>query len=444
MKRLLALIFVFLLLLSGCGEEEKVHTLTVCIDGNGLNEMFMGPILAEFEYLHPEIKLETTYLPPYKVDDPAMIEARSAAFTRTRTELMSGQGADIYLFLSAYGSASSADSYMLFPDLERNIMSGALHDLDFLFEAEGFDAGAYLPGLCCTGMYDGKSYVLPLSYQVFGMVGVDDAIRTSGMDLEKRDVTAFVEQLLELADGCPYLNAYSATLLLNSVAIPPVSAADADILLDEPQWQTALNLSKRILAETDPATKEFAAFLDYQTAARNGAALLPGASMYMCAHSLRVLEDAGHTARFLTVPNENGCVTVQPYVTAVVSSGCANTDAAAELLLWMMSDTVQGCGELEHVGSVANLSFNGFSWPVRRGCGVKMLEQLKVYPVEPGTISETLKADITALEDRVDTFRIPSRYDSSLYSMVEGYLHGEQSWEECWAGIEDAWKYLDE
>ena len=64
--------------------------------------------------------------------------------------------------------------------------------------------------------------------------------------------------------------------------------------------------------------------------------------------------------------------------------------------------------------------------------------------MEPGSISETLQTDITAMEDRIDTFRIPSRYDTSLYSLVERYLRGEQSWEECWAGITDAWNYLDE
>ena len=66
------------------------------------------------------------------------------------------------------------------------------------------------------------------------------------------------------------------------------------------------------------------------------------------------------------------------------------------------------------------------------------------YPVEPGAISDTLKDDLTVLEERIDTFRIPSRYDTSLYSLVEGYLRGEQSWEDCWAGITDAWNYLDE
>lgn len=444
MKRFLSLVILVALLLSGCGGEKQVDTLTVCIDGNGLNEMYLGPILAEFEQQNPNIKLEVNYLPPYKADDPAMIERRSAAFTRTRTELMSGKGADIYLFLGAYGSASSADSYMLFPDLERNILSGALHDLGFLFEHEDFRAEDYVGGLTETGVSDGKPYVLPLNYQIFGLVGVEPALTESGFDTEQSDPAEFTQQLLELGENCPFLSTYCHTLLLNSVATPPVSAQNAQILLQEPQWQQTFELIRQLQVGTGGENGDFTSFLDYTTAAQNGAALLPGASFSMCAHSLRVLEDAGYPARFLGFPNAHGGVTVQPYVTAVVSAGCRNTDAAAELLLWLLSDTVQSCKELEFVGSYANLSFNGFSWPVRRGSARDMLEQLKVYPVEPGTISDTLKDDLTALEERIDTFRVPSRYDTSLYSLVEGYLLGEQSWEDCWAGITDAWNYLDE
>lgn len=445
MKRIFCIILaVSLMLLCGCGSGEETGTLRICIDGNGLNEMFIAPILVEFQNQNPGITLEVEYLPAYKADDAAMIEERAAAFTRTRTELMSGEGADVYLFLSAYGSSSDPDSYMLFPDLERNIMSGALHNLDFLFEDERFNAGDYISALDTTGVYEGKSYVLPLSYQVFGLVGVDEALKTSGFDTEETDITAFVEQVLELGDGCPYLNGYSSTMLLNSVAMQPVSVQKADILLDEPAWQTVINLAKQIMTETNPVTTDVTAFLDYTTAAQNGAALLPGASFSMCGHSLRVLEMGGCTARFVPVPNENGGVTAQPYVTAVVSSGCENTDAAAELLLWLLSENVQGCEELETVGSAANLSFIGFSWPVRKGCGVKMLEQLDVFPVEPGTISGTLKADIEALENRINTFRIASRYDSSLSSLVSGYINGTETWDECWENIQSTWKYLDE
>ena len=57
MKRFLSLVILVALLLMGCGGEKQVDTLTVCIDGNGLNEMYLGPILAEFEQQNPNIKL---------------------------------------------------------------------------------------------------------------------------------------------------------------------------------------------------------------------------------------------------------------------------------------------------------------------------------------------------------------------------------------------------
>lgn len=133
-----------------------------------------------------------------------------------------------------------------------------------------------------------------------------------------------------------------------------------------------------------------------------------------------------------------------PCITAAVSSGCDNTDAAAQLLLFLLGDTVQGSGALESSGDVAKLIAGGTSWPVRRGCAAKMLEQLTIQPVQPGEISGTLKADLGHMEERADTCRLAGRYDGELYLLAKPYLTGEMSWEECYAGIEKEWSYLDE
>lgn len=447
MKRVFTLFcIVALVFLCACGNQSvsQSGSLSICVDGNGLNEMFLGPILAEFESQNPNITLEVEYLPAYKSDDSTMIEERASALTRTRTELMSGRGADIYLFFGNAGSGQNTDSYMLFPDLERHIMAGVLHDLDFLYNDPRFDAEEYIPALKGLGEYEGKSYVLALSYTVSTLVGIAELLRDSGFETGIADRSVFVDQLLAMEeDRRPHLTAGSTVLLANSTAMQPVSVQKAEIQLNNSAWQQTLTLAKKIADQCESAVDVFEA-LDYETSAKNGAALLTGASITMPAHALRVLEDQDYTARLIPIPNENGGVTVLPYVTAVVSAGSRNTDAAASLLLFLLGDTVQGCQTMEHIGVNANLSFNGISWPVRRGCGVKMLEHMNIQPVKAGTVSDTLKADVEQLESRADCFRLTGRYDAELYALIEPYLDGSLTWEECYETIEAAWSYLDE
>lgn len=222
------------LLLCGCGGKED-PILTVCVDGNGLNQQFVGPIFAEFQIRHPDIVLEVEYLLPYKSDDMNRIEERTAALTRQRTQLMSGKGADVYLFFSSPGSGENTDGYMLFPDLERHVMAGVIHDLDFLFQDPRFQGVEYLPALTQVGRYEGKSYVLPLSYTVTALVGVEENLGVSAQTLRTPDRAAPVSALLSMEEEKrPYLAEGASVLLIPSMDMSPVSVQEAAIQLEEP------------------------------------------------------------------------------------------------------------------------------------------------------------------------------------------------------------------
>lgn len=449
MKRVsLIMCTLFLALLCACGTSSDTSgTLTICADGNGLNESLLGPILAEFESQNPGIELEVNYLPVSNSQDSAAMEERAAALTRTRTELMSGEGADIYLFFNRAASGNY-DNYMVFPDLERQIMGGIFHDLDFLFENSGFDAEEYVPALQKAGVYEGKSYVLPLSYDVPALVGVEETLQNSGFDEEaaKANTAAYVEQLLALSEEQrPYLTVASPYLLLDTPSVSPVSVQDAQIQLNTDVWQESLQLNRRIIEECGTASDDdFFASLEFDEQIENGAVFLASPSTSTPGYYLRMLEDSGYTGRLLPIPNENGGLTMMPYITAAVSAGCENTDAAAELLLFLLGDTVQGSGELESSGGTSGLFITGGSWPVRLGCAVKTTEQITLTYVSPGEISETLKADLESMQSRVDSCRLAGSYDANLYTLTEPYLNGTQSWEECYANIEKEWSYLDE
>ncbi len=438
---------ILIMMLCACGNSDSAGgTITLCVDGNGMNEMFLGPILAEFERQNPDIELVVEYLPPANSADSAMAEERTSALTRARTELMSGEGADIYLF---YNMASPVDyeTYMLFPNLERQIQGNVFHDLDFLFEHSDFDENDYVPALKQAGIYEGKSYVLPISYTTTAFIGLAEPLLSSGFDEKNAAAStkAYMEEMLALSNvQCPYLAMASQYYLLKAGSLSPVSIENAEIQLNMPQWQELLELNRYITENCGFSEEDSKKSLEeYQIHIENGAAVLPGLSS-QAGYFLRVLEDSGHKTRILPIPNEKGGLTMMPDITAVVSAGCKNTDAAANLLLFLLSDTVQGSGELEQSGDNAALFRTGRGWPVRKGCAAKMLEHIKLYPVDYGTISNVLKSDLENMENRMDTCRLGSRYDGELPELIAPYLKGEQTWEECYSNIEKEWSYLDE
>ncbi len=430
------------------GSDSAKGTLTLCIDGNGLNEMFVGPILAEFGRLNPDVELVVEYIPVANSYDSAAAEERSAALTRTRTELMSGEGADIYLFFNMV--SAEPETYMLFPNMERQIQAGIFHDLDFLYECEEFNKDEYIPALTQTGVYNGKSYVLPISYTAQTFIALEDKLSESGFSEEKASegTKAFMEEMLALSkeerQGLGYISRYS---LLKTGTLAPVSIENAEIQLNTNEWQDVLQLTRQVIEETgyteEIAKEEFMNGLDYEQRIAEGAVFLPVLSV-QTGYYLRLLEDNGYIARLLPIPNEEGSVTMMSDITATVSAGCENTDAAAKLLLFFLSETVQGCGMLEQSNSNANLFVRGIAFPVRKGCAEKVLENMDLTLVEKGTISEVLKADLKAMEERVEVSRLGSSYDAELSELTGPYLEGVLTWEECYANIEKEWTYLDE
>lgn len=449
-KRILFYILLFtMLLMCACGSSDTASgTLKICIDGNGMNEMHLEPIIAEFESKNPGLELIVEYLPLVGLDSAAQ-EERQAALTRTRTELMSGDAADIYLFLN---KANPGDEglYSLFPNLEQQIRANVLHDLDFLFTHPDFHAEEYVAPLQQMGVYEGKSYVLPLSYTSVSYIALDEPLKNSGFDEEaaSKNTKTFMDEILKLSKEQIPSFAYPTRLLsLRTLTVSPVDAEKAEIQLNIPEWRELIELNRYIMDTVgyskDPQ-EDFMNGLDYEARIAEGAVFLPVFSATQPPYYLRLLEDEGYTARLIPLPNEKGGVTMMTDMTAVVSAGCENTDAAAQFLLFMLSEQVQGCGELEQSGGTARMFASGLSWPVRKGCAENMLETMDLTLVEPGEISDTLKADLADIENRIDFGRLGTSYDSEIGNLILPYLTGEQTWEECYANIEKEWSYLDE
>ena len=192
MKRFLSLIFCMLLicaLFSGCQTAES-GKVVVCFDiGTGYDEFdynqgsvdkFLNWIDDCNKYLGLGISsedIEVDVIPGPEVD----LAARSAALQRIRTEIMSGEGPDVFICRTPSNFASirgfkdedeTIDGMRLFPYVEKSREEGLFLPLDeMLSDLTLTDTDDLIPQLLEGGKNKaGEQVVIPLTFTVPGVV----------------------------------------------------------------------------------------------------------------------------------------------------------------------------------------------------------------------------------------------------------------------------------
>ncbi len=85
---------------------------------------------------------------------------RETTISRLRTEIMSGEGPDIFLL-----GSNDREIEPLFKVPEKNMANGAFLPLnDYIENAKLMEFEKLVPGVMSAGQYDGEQYILPLTY----------------------------------------------------------------------------------------------------------------------------------------------------------------------------------------------------------------------------------------------------------------------------------------
>ncbi|MDR1588963.1 MAG: ABC transporter permease subunit [Oscillospiraceae bacterium] len=226
----------------------------ICIDAS--EKLQYSGALSDFEQENPGIEVVYEIIPDhatpgYKPED------REMAISRLRTALMAGSGPDLFILRTNYLiSFSNTLTDNMLPDIEKNMSNGMFCDLTPLFEQAGIHLDDYIAPVMERGRTDGRQYIVPLAYDVQGVLTNDITRRTMGGDAAFRDVDTVLDGILAVSEipgaggrsalkfvtGVNYLTYYCDPYYLSNPPIVDYSGGSAGI--DTPLVRKTLSVGK--------------------------------------------------------------------------------------------------------------------------------------------------------------------------------------------------------
>lgn len=187
-RNIVAVVCLFCLLtgMAGCKSSDKANkeskkALTVIAE-----VMFQQTVEDAADYMrekNPGMEIKIQYLPSNQ-------EEREAEIQKLRTQIMAGDGPDVYLLDSLRGDTAVSPN-PLFENPYKTMQSGALASLDrYMKEDAYWEDGTYKKEFLPAGKYEGKQYIIPLSCSY-------EVLMSENADIESLSDKTLVEWLEE-------------------------------------------------------------------------------------------------------------------------------------------------------------------------------------------------------------------------------------------------------
>ena len=111
-------------------------------------------------------------------------EERSNRIDQLQTEMMAGQGPDIFILPCDDGFGFNETR--LIENVEKGMVTGLFADLSQLYDQdETLEKDLLLEKVMDAGMMDGKRYILPLRYQYPIILALEDELQGAGLDISE-------------------------------------------------------------------------------------------------------------------------------------------------------------------------------------------------------------------------------------------------------------------
>lgn len=209
----IAFLIVLLGILGGCGKQESMlePTLWVVTEPSkqeGINAV-TELLIAQFEEANPGVTIELQYLPTEKSE-------RELVFKRLRTQIMAGQGPDVFLLpghnASITGDGGSTSPFnpgkttghilvswndMLFNDVNKAMQNGLFADISSFYDADdALEKDALNEAVMDAGTYNGCRYILPIRYD-FPVLFVDETVLNAEYGITLDQVDSGIMEVLD-------------------------------------------------------------------------------------------------------------------------------------------------------------------------------------------------------------------------------------------------------
>lgn len=382
MKRVICLLLCALVLLScfsACETEPEEDpsgpvTLTVVteeVEGPfGLSDHFTNALYSALGYFrmnHKEIKIDLEILPTAKNE-------RKIRLQKLRTDLMAGEGPDVFLLPSGMIRGERGLREPLFANVEMAMRNLYFADLSDYYDAdEDLKKEELQQDVMNAGVLDGARYVLPLGFNM--PVICYDPTKLGNSGLTEEDLHAPLGELLDTAlkSGNLYTERFAALFPAPTLCLfQPIFDFDTERLLLDRETLYAISGQKRQLkAEGGGSdwpsghTMELSGYMDgrfnYLLQSKNVAFYFE--ELTDAAGALGMGKTNGVDVKVTPMRTVGGEVAAEVTYFGAVNANCEHPAQAYEFLRTFLSAGVQhqtGLG-----AASTRLIFSDTAWPVR-------------------------------------------------------------------------------
>ena len=353
----------------------------------------LGKIVSDFNLSHDQIRVEVSYLPLDEND-------RKIALQNLRTQIMSGEGPDVFLLptggtstdhsVDKNGQLNVVETQTLFPDVELAMRNLYFADLSEYYDEDiDLNVEELQQDVMDAGVLNGARYVLPLGFDMDTVVVDLENLTALGMDTEIFSQGALETYAAIRAAGERAETELEREQILFSVSPPGNSLSlfpqvfdyeKGKSLISKEDWETLIDfyqegndiseslqgLEKMLGTGGKPYT--WAAQLYSKEGFMSLFTLgmpMGGASLGQnAADLLGTTRTAGREAEVYPVRAIDGSLVAEVTYYGAVSAACEHPAQAYEFLRTFLTPAVQFQGKTSS-GESLFLDVEDYSWPVR-------------------------------------------------------------------------------
>lgn len=416
---------------------ENTEELEICVEENEYDQGTIKKAIEEYQKLYPDVNIIIRKLPYAGYAEGEIL--RKAEVTKIKTEIMSGEGSDLFLLHSGR-SYVCGNTDNLFEDLEKTARTGVFENLSVLFEGENaVDSEEYYEFALEAGRIEGKQIFLPLSFNFRGCLTSEKNLIDSGFDCDKaeKSMQMFHEEILkcfneqERADlGISYYKNMSSPVIDYDTGKIHIGKEEKqyfewskeDYLLSK-EYEHDISLS-------DKYDQEVAKNIIIGKTKMKGGILETEPLGIML--SAQIMAEEGENPIFIKIPDENGktVANIKGYV--AVNENSKNKKNAFNFIKLLLSE------EMQIEGAYPSAE----SFPIRKGKDVikkiidKKCQEDSLNNVEVNSLTDITVDSIMHIVNDIETAHIQEIYEiplegSKKYSdYIMDYMENEMTYEE--------------
>lgn len=270
MKKTLSLFFVLLILtlpLAACADVQTGNalyqelptvpqtnrSLKVFIVANTPEPLMIQAALNRYQQLYPDVEVEL--IQPLAEFQNYVDPQLELYYEPLLTQLMAGEGPDILLVDGRY------------MDIEKLVRQGIFADMEPFFQADNFDWEPYNQGVMDAGVWNGKRFLFPLSYDFPLLCTTKEALEETNFNMDAcKDFQGFLDETARYMEDAsqsrrlfsgadvPRVMGISSVFDRSGISVVNYDAKTADLSL--PLFQSVVQWYKAV-ADTHPQTPNY-------------------------------------------------------------------------------------------------------------------------------------------------------------------------------------------